>query len=57
MLKIEQVSLIVGYTERTIYRMISAGEFPRADKAIGRKIRLWHPETIRQWCNPTAVAA
>jgi excisionase family DNA binding protein len=34
---------------RTIYRMISAGEFPKADKTIGRKIRLWKRETVEAW--------
>jgi len=35
--------------ERTIFRMISAGTFPKADVAIGRKLRLWKRETVEAW--------
>lgn len=32
--------------ERTIFRMISAGTFPRADISKGGKLRLWKRETV-----------
>jgi predicted DNA-binding transcriptional regulator AlpA len=35
--------------ERTIYRWLSAGEFPKADICKGGKIRLWKRETIETW--------
>lgn len=34
---------------RTLYRMISAGTFPRADVRLGEKIRLWKRETVENW--------
>jgi predicted DNA-binding transcriptional regulator AlpA len=39
---------------RTIFRMISAGKFPKADIASGGKIRLWRRETIQQWIDEQA---
>jgi hypothetical protein len=35
--------------ERTVFRMISSGKFPKADIGIGTKIRLWKRETIEAW--------
>jgi hypothetical protein len=35
--------------QRTIFRLISAGNFPKADVGIGAKIRLWKRETIEAW--------
>jgi predicted DNA-binding transcriptional regulator AlpA len=35
--------------ERTIYRLISADGFPKADIAIGAKVRLWKRETVEEW--------
>ena len=35
--------------ERTLFRMISAGTFPRADIGIGGKLRLWKRETVEAW--------
>jgi predicted DNA-binding transcriptional regulator AlpA len=35
--------------ERTLFRMISAGAFPRADIGIGGKLRLWKCETVEDW--------
>ena len=34
---------------RTLYRMISAGDFPAADIRQGGKIRLWKRETVENW--------
>ena len=35
--------------ERTFFRLISSGKFPRADVAIGGKLRLWRRETVEAW--------
>jgi predicted DNA-binding transcriptional regulator AlpA len=35
--------------ERTVFRLISSGYFPKADIGIGGKIRLWKRETIEAW--------
>lgn len=34
---------------RTLFRMISAGTFPKADIGIGGKLRLWKRETVEDW--------
>jgi predicted DNA-binding transcriptional regulator AlpA len=45
--QIRQFYLPLG--KRTLFRMISAGQFPPAEIAIGGKIRLWKRESIEQW--------
>ena len=35
--------------ERTVFRLISAGRFPRADIRMGGKLRLWKRETVEAW--------
>ena len=35
--------------ERTVFRLISSGKFPRADVRMGGKLRLWRRETIENW--------
>jgi predicted DNA-binding transcriptional regulator AlpA len=35
--------------QRTLDRWISAGTFPRADIAIGGKVRYWKRETVERW--------
>jgi predicted DNA-binding transcriptional regulator AlpA len=34
---------------RTVFRMISSGQFPKADISIGGKVRLWKRETVEAW--------
>ena len=34
---------------RTMFRLISAGKFPKADIGIGAKLRLWKRETVESW--------
>jgi predicted DNA-binding transcriptional regulator AlpA len=43
--------------ERTIFRMIAAGTFPRADLSMGGKLRLWKRETVEQWIESRTEAA
>ena len=54
-----QMSLIrkhfLPLAERTIYRMISEGRFPKADIVDGRKIRLWKRETIEAFIDGWAA--
>jgi predicted DNA-binding transcriptional regulator AlpA len=40
--------------ERTLDRWISSGQFPRADIAIGGKVRYWKRETVEAWINAQA---
>jgi predicted DNA-binding transcriptional regulator AlpA len=44
----------VPYSPRTLRRMISAEQFPKADVSIGSKIRLWKLETVKQWIESAA---
>jgi predicted DNA-binding transcriptional regulator AlpA len=39
--------------ERTVFRLISSGRFPRADIRMGGKLRLWKRETIENWVAAT----
>jgi len=41
--------LYVPLGERTLFRLIATGKFPKADVRIGGKLRLWRRETIEQW--------
>jgi predicted DNA-binding transcriptional regulator AlpA len=34
---------------RTLFRMIAAGTFPKADISIGAKTRLWKRSTVESW--------
>lgn len=38
----------------TLCRMISSGDFPPADVAIGAKIRLWKRATVVAWIEQAA---
>jgi predicted DNA-binding transcriptional regulator AlpA len=40
--------------ERTLFRLISSGRFPRADIRMGGKLRLWKRETIENWVAATS---
>jgi hypothetical protein len=35
--------------ERTVFRLIATGQFPKADICMGGKIRLWKKETVESW--------
>jgi predicted DNA-binding transcriptional regulator AlpA len=39
----------VPIASRTLFRLISSGQFPKADIGIGGKLRLWKRETIENW--------
>jgi predicted DNA-binding transcriptional regulator AlpA len=41
-------AIMIGISERTIERLISAGKFPRADAYAG-KCPLWTRESLVQW--------
>jgi predicted DNA-binding transcriptional regulator AlpA len=49
LLRVDDIVEMVGLARRTLFRLISRGIFPRPDKAIGKKIRLWKPETVAAW--------
>jgi predicted DNA-binding transcriptional regulator AlpA len=44
---IRRLYLPIG--ERTLFRMMAIGTFPKADVRIGGKLRLWRRATIEQW--------
>jgi predicted DNA-binding transcriptional regulator AlpA len=35
--------------ERTFWRWVSAGQFPKPDLAMGGKARFWKRETVERW--------
>jgi predicted DNA-binding transcriptional regulator AlpA len=41
--------------QRTLFRWISSGQFPRADLAVGGKCRFWRAETVRRWIADRAM--
>jgi predicted DNA-binding transcriptional regulator AlpA len=41
--------------ERTVFRLISSGRFPKADIRIGGKLRLWKRETVEAWIASNAL--
>jgi predicted DNA-binding transcriptional regulator AlpA len=41
--------------ERTLDRWISSGAFPRADIAIGTKVRFWRRGTVEAWIDAQAA--
>jgi predicted DNA-binding transcriptional regulator AlpA len=53
LISLAHVVEMVGMSERTLYRMISRGQFPRADYrrggTAGRRLTLWRRDTVNQW--------
>ena len=53
MLPIAKVAQMLSISERTLYRMVSTGEFPQADfrrgGTSGRRLALWRIQTIEEW--------
>lgn len=43
--------------ERTFFRMVSAGDFPPPDIAIGGKQRYWKRQTVQGWIEARAGKA
>jgi predicted DNA-binding transcriptional regulator AlpA len=35
--------------ERTFWRWVSAGQFPKPDLSMGGKARFWRRESVEQW--------
>ena len=40
---------ILPVGERTFWRWVSSGTFPRPDISVGGKVRLWRRETVETW--------
>jgi predicted DNA-binding transcriptional regulator AlpA len=40
--------------ERTFWRWVSAGQFPKPDLSMGGKARFWKRETVRAWIDSQA---
>jgi hypothetical protein len=41
--------------ERTLHRWVSAGQFPRPDISLGKKVRYWRRETVERWIAERAM--
>jgi excisionase family DNA binding protein len=48
-LRAPEVAKLLNIGRRTLDTMKSKGEFPPADYAKGRKIRLWRRDTVDAW--------
>ena len=46
----------VPIAERTFWKWVSTGQFPRPDISIGTKIRYWKRETIEEWIQENGCA-
>ena len=42
--------------ERTLFRLIAAGDFPAADVRIGGRLRLWRRQTVLAWIDERSGA-
>lgn len=45
---------IIRIGQRTFWRWVASGTFPRPDISIGGKVRLWKRETVETWIDETA---
>jgi predicted DNA-binding transcriptional regulator AlpA len=54
LLDVCEVAALLGLGERTVWKFVSNGTFPRPDVKIGTKIRKWRPATIAAWVNQQA---
>jgi len=41
--------------ERTFWRWVSAGQFPKPDLSMGGKARFWKRETVERWIDAHAA--
>lgn len=52
---------LIGHSERTVYRMISTGQFPAAEYRrggnVGRRTRLWRRSTVSRWIESSLTPA
>lgn len=44
----DELHLVIPFSRRSVYRMISEDEFPPHDKKIGKR-KVWSLETIKNW--------
>lgn len=49
LLTAEELADILGCSSRTIWRRIREGVLPPAHLAVGRKLRRWSADAVRQW--------
>lgn len=54
LLRLDEVARSLGFTERTLNRLRSAGKFPKPDVQVGR-MPLWKPATVRAWIEQGGV--
>jgi excisionase family DNA binding protein len=52
LLKVDQVALMLGLSERTVWRLVETGEIPRPIK-LGRSVR-WSRSTIERFVTQRA---
>lgn len=45
---VDDLPEVIPFARRSIDRMISAGDFPKPDRKIGKR-RIWTLDTIKNW--------
>jgi prophage regulatory protein len=55
-LRLKEVETIIGLRRSTIYKLMSAGAFPRPVKLTGKAVA-WPESAITDWCASRPVAA
>lgn len=43
------ISMLIGIGQRTLWRWIATGVFPKPDIRIGKRIVKWRRETVLAW--------
>jgi predicted DNA-binding transcriptional regulator AlpA len=49
MLDVRQTADHAGIGTRTIWRLLSAGRFPKPDFRLGKRVVRWRASTIEEW--------
>lgn len=56
LLSIADIEAKTGISQRTLWRWVSAGQFPKPDLSVGR-IRRWRAQTVQSWIESQAEIA
>jgi predicted DNA-binding transcriptional regulator AlpA len=51
LLSVKEAAHLVGLSSRSVWRLVSTGQFPPADVRLGSRIVKWRRETVISWIN------
>lgn len=49
MLRAADVADLIGISDRTLWRLVEKGSFPKPDVRLSRKLVRWSVAVVRQW--------